>query len=1459
MPQINRVRVNNVKYNFGTQFYDDFLMRFSCRNSIYDLANGGGKSVLMLLLLQNLIPNCTLDDKQPVEKLFRTGNASTTIHSLIEWKLDAHDVRDGYRYMTTGFCARKGKDNGDENRAQGEAANIEYFNYCIFYKEFGDNDIKNLPLSNGKERITYNGLKAYLRDLDRKDYGVEVHIFDRKGDYQNFISNYGLFESQWEIIRGINKTEGHVRTYFETNYRTTRKVVEDLLIEEIIEKSYNNRIRKDSDDDAQMAKTLLDIKDKLTELARRKDEIGNYDKQVDLLSDFAAELEKYEQLYTKKDELKEALLCCLMACRAELSKRASEKEEAQKRLTDYEAKYETEARLTMAAEIETEYIELAKLSLLIDETLAGQKTLINTRTAIENELRNKEIASAYAEYRDYQRQYDEIKALIAGFGSDKEEISRELSALAAAKYVIADKKRESYEIAINTATKDIEKLSAEYEAAKAAHSDYFAANRAGSAVLEEIEKKIGELSERLMTAISDMSVVSAEAVPEYLNSLKAELSANEASQKFYSDNLAENRAAKERHINDAAAAKVYNDVILNQLYEINELINSATEAEEELTKFRTIYNASTDAVLVEIMESMHKRLLDDISAAEKQLAADEEYLSCVKEGRIPKADSELAMVVDYLRTRYGEDVVTGYELLAGMPKEALAKTLKDCPQMPYIIYADESYEAISNDKVINSLKTGSHIIPILHRNHGNGFGDMVTAFRSMDYLWDEAVNDSELEKTKEDIQRLREQLSKLSDKASLIESDLTLVRRYIKTPSVSALRDELAAVNIKHMEEVAKVDTAMDAIEKCEAAATKAESELLALREKQSDIVNLINRATLAGELAAELDELYARKRTLTKECEETQRAMTVEADKEQHRAEELERARTMQAETLRRLDELNRDLVVNYSPYLMDGVLPVMGLTEEEIDAKAAAYRKILSDQAGNLSDKEALLNTFSREMKKCEQDIRYAGADIVTAAKLFAENGASQVDERIVLKDRIAEVGRKLESVNLTLDSQNAQKNRIEGGIEHARLRYEEKYGEWVRNEIDNPQGYVVSHRNAMSVIKSELLKTQALIKSLEEADKELVFKEKDLARAVKNAGIEITEGVELKLDMSENFDAEAVERKYAELEKEESRLKSSYLDKKQILLTRLEEYKAYELAHEFRDSLTVPLDVFDATRLKAGIDETVECIELERDRVEKSMADMELIKDSFENRCIQICSNIRTELDRLTKLSKITLDEEQISIVSLSVPYIAESLYKDRMSVYINETVAGAETFGSAEDKLRYIRTRLSWKKLFSVIVTDMNSIKLNLYKREHIKDQSRYLKYEEAVGSTGQSQGIYIQFLIAIINYIANINAMGKDGTVTGKTIFIDNPFGAAKDVYIWEPIFKMLKTNHVQLIVPARGTTPAITGMFDVNYILGQKMVGQMQQTVVVDYRSQVQTEEMDYTPLDFTQVTFDFV
>lgn len=138
------------------------------------------------------------------------------------------------------------------------------------------------------------------------------------------------------------------------------------------------------------------------------------------------------------------------------------------------------------------------------------------------------------------------------------------------------------------------------------------------------------------------------------------------------------------------------------------------------------------------------------------------------------------------------------------------------------------------------------------------------------------------------------------------------------------------------------------------------------------------------------------------------------------------------------------------------------------------------------------------------------------------------------------------------------------------------------------------------------------------------------------------------------------------------------------------------------------------------------------------------------------------------------------------------------------------------------------------------------------------QSRYLKYEEAVGSTGQSQGIYIQFLVSVMSYISGMYAV-QDSGIRRKTIFIDNPFGAAKDIYIWEPIFALLRANHVQLIVPSRGATPEITGRFDVNYILGQQMAEGRAITVVEKYSSRSKEEALEYKELAYEQVTFDFI
>lgn len=1470
MAQINRIRVNNVKYNFGTQFYDDFLMRFSGKNTIYDLANGGGKSVLMLLLLQNMIPNCTLDDKQPIEKLFRSGNGNTTIHSLVEWKLDACDIRNGYKYMTTGFCARKGREQGDESDNNRETANIEYFNYCIFYREFGENDIKNLPLVKNGERITYNGLKSYLRDLEKRDFGVEVRIFDRKGDYQNFISNYGLYESQWEIVRGINKTEGHVRTYFENNYKTTRKVVEDLLIEEIIEKSYNNRIRKDSEsgDDEEMAKTLLDIKDKLIELSKRKGEMSRYDEQIALLYKFSGKLHDFTDVFTGKREVESKLLDTLFACRQKVSDTKARLSELAEGIEDCRTRLADETRLVALAEIETELIELEKLESLISDTTAERNSAANNQSNLKDELYLHENAADYEDYIANKRLYDETKELINQSSTGESDALNEMAKLAATKEIFVQEKstllnarKDEFAVKYNNAT-------TEYDTAVEEQQQIYGRVKIYEGILQSLENEISGMEQELNEFLQQCGLLVAdnawdlcentrnkiETTIQNISQLEKEINEADKQLGMYSGN---------RIIIESGIAKLSEE----ENYLQSEL-KEAIVIQEKSDKIKSVYNATGNEQLEEILDELLYKLnrerTDNEHILEKLVAYDND----IRNHRLPEYELPYNTVLKYLMSRYGEAIVTGRDILSEMGGNA-TELLATLPQAPYAIFVRSSYEEIRNDKVLATLNTGGYVIPILKYSViEEGLQPFETeelfgVCRNMSFLWDEAMLAAEIQKNAEEINRYQDIVRKCEDKCRLVSEDGIFIKSIRKVQSADSINNRLQTIKrdrdklLRQKEsEILKSDEIKSKLVEISEIIN---SEKKHLEEFRKNYALYEKIAEKNDRLQEKFSELKDNQNNLT----EAKRSYGNMVHKTADRKKQLETAKTEYEHILQQIDDNIKDFEINFKPYYQENAVPYTGLTQEETDAKMAALRTIISGELGDISDKEKLLASYEAAMKKSADNIRYRGMTMEAVTQAYEEGRLTVcgMEDMLRLKNRIEEAEKVIKQLDNSIDAQSAQKNRMEGSIEHAKRKYQDKYGEFVRENITNPQAFIVSHRQEMSRIEKQILETEQTRKTVENDNKDILFMEKDIERIIRNTGIEVpmqSQNDRIYEDISVE-DYENLQKQFEKLRKDENALRNRFMEDKQNLTDALNRLEAYELAEEVRNSLITPKDAVAVEDMIQGIQETNECIALERDHIEKSISDMERIKDSFENRCVQICSNIRTELDRLPKLSRITMDDEVISIITLSIPYIKEEMYKDRMSVYINETVAGAETFNNPADKLKYMKNRLSWKKMFSVIVTDMNSIKLCLYKREHIKDRSRYLRYEEAVGSTGQSQGIYIQFLIAIIHYIASLNALGKDTSVIGKTIFIDNPFGAAKDVYIWEPIFKLLKTNHVQLVVPARGATPAITKMFDVNYVLGQKMVADRQQTVVVDYRSQVDTEEMDYNSMEYEQTMLDIL
>ncbi len=1503
MPQINRIRVNNVKYNFGTQVYDDFMMRFNCSNTIYDLANGGGKSLLMLLLLQNVIPNCTLDDKQPIEKLFRQGGGNTVIHSLVEWKLDACYQKDNYKYMTTGFCARKAKggddgdmapmesvsgavgaDSGLENGASAsskENSSIEYFNYCIFYREFGDNDIKNLPLVSNGERITYNGLKAYLRELEKKDFNVSVKIFDRKGDYQSFISKYGIFESQWEIVRGINKTEGHVRTYFETNYKTSRKVVEDLLIEEIIQKSFNNRLGVDNDE-GKMAQTLMDIKDKLLELSKKHARISGYDSQMAAIENFAEYVGTFLEVYDKKEALEKQLFELLLVCKQEVIGKEKNQTNLENLLERMRQELVAEQRGIQTAEVISEQNSLKGM----EELVATTEQLVKSKEAEIKELCDKlhmmESANDYSDYLNYLKSYNEVNETINNRMRDHQEILAELKAIASIVYDRNKVTLAGLKDRVSVTESEHRRSRTALDDAKAAYVKAQENQAVKNSLVAYTEQEIAGKEKELASLMEKSGLIVAENATEEIEQVQEQIALNKVL-------LAEDSKQLEQASNkliscraELSGLEVHNDILRNELSNAKEMLSKQSTDSERLESLKKIYNAVNLEDLAEVVLGLYKKMEAEWSEVYKEVQNLDIFINNAKAGKYTFNDPLRNRLKEYLEARYGEDVMEGHEWFAKLNPGQKRDVAKRAPFAEFGFVIKDDFERVKEDIGLLNFDRGAFTIPvyseqILYDTKLEVNKELVTfAHKDMSFLRDESKREAEISLLNEELETLNAKASKLEDRKQVVWEDYMFINAQIALSAGNSIVDE-AAINRKIEANTKRWGELDESIERFQTEVKELTDKVSERKNKLAEDNHRLEILNMTIEqsqsLADKYDALKEAKESVARGVEEV--ALAKEAVTEAERAYDTAGALLENATSA--LAEVTTDWEMNYSFYydalqndseddakaVNNFIGSLADLDKDRLESRFFGLKGVIDKENVDVADKEALMNHYKVSMDKCKTAVEYRGSDWDTVKELFekGELMASEPAKLREVKDTIATVEAEVKTSRDELDAQSALMNRLEGSIAHGINQIEEKYGSYEPFPCDNPENFMKQHKELVKKLASNIKDNEAKLQKAAKVLKDMYVVEKDLERIVTNAGMTVPVVTEETPDVAVTIDVmdyENVSKEYDKHMKLAYRKNDEFNKHKQTLMDMLNGFDAQELAQEIRVSVKAPEDKNQAVLLVERLKETNTFIQLEKDRVAKGIEDMERIKNNFENRCVQTCCNIKTELDRLPKLSNITLDEEVISIIGLNIPYIKEELYKERMSAYIDETITIAESFKSVEERLKYIRNRLTWKRLFSVIVTDMNGIRIELYKRERIKDQSRYLRYEEAVGSTGQSQGIYIQFLIAIINYISSINAASEEAALIGKTIFIDNPFGAAKDIYIWEPIFKLLKTNHVQLIVPARGATPAITGRFDVNYILGQKLVDKRQQTVVVDYYSKTNQAQMEYTRMDYEQATFDF-
>ena len=1461
MPDINRIRVNNVKYNFGTQSYDDFTMRLYGQNTLYDLANGGGKSVLMLLLMQCMIPNCTLDEKQPLEKLFRDTNNNGTIHSLIEWRLDPQDIVDGFRYMTTGFCARKARDRGEE--AERDVASVEYFNYCIFYQGYGKHDIVNLPLSDSEGHITYQALKNYLHDLSRRENMLKVFVFDRKGEYQRFISRYGIIESQWEIVRGINKTEGHVRTYFETNYRTTRKVVEDLLIEEIIEKAYMTKTGQEEQREDSAAALLMNIREQLRVLAEKKKDIRTYDLEAELVGLLSDRIRSFGGLYGEREEIDRGIAGIYLSLDSRNARQEKELEKLSAAVDQAEAETDqarARAELLKTAALQAELKEKDSAVKEKEERLKREEDLL------AEEGKGISRRRAELDYLLLQEEEQKRKALLAEENADTPE---EIAPVIAGLKAYYDAEAKELEVKLEDGREKLRRSEESREESGKVLTDA----RIELAVLTHEETALTvertDISDQRKTLLEKLSEQSLNPVEVRLEQAREEQDRLEEMILGLQQQIAfseEETLSREREVRELEQKLAVMEEQLELTNRIRELRDSRQDRIREIGK---IYGAEEQGDTLpekEIRDAVYRKLSRDLvrlSELERSLVQLEKRREEVREGRWLEMSRGAEEILSYISTRHGVMAMFGMDYLAQLPGQARTHLLEQCPELPYGIVVRD-YEKLLEDTVLQSMETHGSLIRIYDRDRLSSLtrevaDEFFTVRHSEAFFLSEDTEKSLVQSLADAAANQRTERDYLQDAVETERKDLEFLMLVPVQESQEVSEEEVEELRLA----VSRGQNALKEERRGRFLLEQSLAEQEAERDRLSRDAEIYQKLLLLDqeekEVKTELAELVRRKTTLSGGIGNRE---TLDRQA-QDQAEELSRS-------LKKLEEALTVLKVTwqeqYAPYLSEisdseaGQRP--SKSKEELEAAFRLWKQGHDAAEEVLRQRRLLREASESAILRLKQSISERRVELSELQEAYEAGKILPGDAESLRRreDQYLEKQAELKKLRELLADETKEVQRLEGSIAYAVENYENAFGAYTGFDGDGEElsRELDAAEELRKLSKEKLQNARDTLKAFQKQSQEFSGLYREAGRLVERNRIDLSVAEVRK-------DTEGLQQEFDDLllrldrnDKNLERARSQMLRTKGQVTQSLMDMGAASLSVSIRDDAELPGNKTDAELLDKRLQEMAELIRVERSRVEQGLSDMENLKENFVEQCLERCLDVRTELDKLPQLSQIRLGEEMVQMVKLTIPYVKDEFLRQRMADYIDRIVSEADEKKSEEEQFRYLRTELALKKLFSVIVTDMNAVRLQLYKRERISAQSRYLRYEEAVGSTGQSQGIYIQFLISVINYIAGMYSM-QDADRRKKTIFIDNPFGAAKDIYIWEPIFALLSANHVQLIVPSRGATPEITGRFDVNYVLGQQMSEGHAVTVVTRYSSRSREELTEYKELDYEQATFDFI
>lgn len=272
MPRISKIRLTGCKYEGMEKEHEDSIFDLtkdgSPDHSLFTLANGCGKGVMMQLISQVLLPNTRWgkNNGNKIISMFydkRNNLHQFTFHVVLEWVLDTIPQKN----LVTGIAVKSVIRDTDD--ADNEKSGLHYFLYTHEYENDGYG-IEDLPLYNNenKETIDIDDLEDFI-DKNKRDFikYSKSSVRRRDSEYFRYLESRGIYRSEWVNLKRINRTEAGSGGYF--TGATDNKSIFDKVIIPAISENINN-YTDDNDNLIDMFKSNLSITRNLPILLERE-------------------------------------------------------------------------------------------------------------------------------------------------------------------------------------------------------------------------------------------------------------------------------------------------------------------------------------------------------------------------------------------------------------------------------------------------------------------------------------------------------------------------------------------------------------------------------------------------------------------------------------------------------------------------------------------------------------------------------------------------------------------------------------------------------------------------------------------------------------------------------------------------------------------------------------------------------------------------------------------------------------------------------------------------------------------------------------------------------------------------------------------------------------------------------------------------------------------------------------